>query len=148
MLVTKQMLSILAAQTINLNYLHMSLFSKFLGNAGVANPAELNSEYSNLLSETESIEIGFKLFRDVFIFTNKRLILVDKQGITGSKVEYISISYKSISRFSIETAGHFDLDAELKIWISSETVPSIKKKFNKQVNIYDLQRILAQHVLG
>jgi len=55
----------------------------------------------------------------LFIFTNKRLILVDKQGITGKKIEYFSVVYKSISRFSIETAGNFDLDAELKIWISS-----------------------------
>jgi hypothetical protein len=125
----------------------MSLFSKLLGNAGVANPAELLKDYSQLLSDAEEIEIGFKLFRDVFIFTNKRMILVDKQGITGSKVEYLSILYKSISRFSIETAGHLDLDAELKIWISSEVTPSIRKKFNKQVNIYDLQRTLAQHVL-
>ena len=125
----------------------MSLFSKLLGNAGVANPAELLKDYSQLLAELEEIEVGFKLFRDVFIFTNKRLILVDKQGITGSKVEYLSILYKSISRFSIETAGHLDLDAELKIWISSEAVPSIRKKFNKQVNIYDLQKTLAQHVL-
>lgn len=125
----------------------MSLFSKLLGNAGVANPAELFKDYAQLLAEFEEIEVGFKLFRDVFIFTNKRLILVDKQGITGSKVEYLSILYKSISRFSIETAGHLDLDAELKIWISSETVPSIRKKFNKQVNIYDLQKTLAQHVL-
>lgn len=125
----------------------MSLFSKLLGNAGVANPTELLKDYAQLLAEFEEIEVGFKLFRDVFIFTNKRLILVDKQGITGSKVEYLSILYKSISRFSIETAGHLDLDAELKIWISSEVTPSIRKKFNKQVNIYDLQKTLAQHVL-
>ncbi len=125
----------------------MSIFSKLLGNAGVADPAEITKDYGNLFAEGETIEIGFKLIRDVFIFTNKRLILVDKQGITGSKVEYLSVAYKSITRFSVETAGHFELDAELKIWISSETVPSIRKKFNKQVNVYDLQRILAQHVL-
>ncbi|RYY34568.1 MAG: PH domain-containing protein [Sphingobacteriaceae bacterium] len=126
----------------------MGLFSSLLGNAGVANPEELIKEYSMLLAEGESIEIGFKLIRDVFIFTNKRLILVDKQGITGSKVEYLSIAYKSISRFSVQTSGHFDLDAELRIWISGEAQPSLSKKFNKQVNVYDLQRILAQHVLG
>lgn len=125
----------------------MGLFSNLLGNAGVANPDELKKEYGNLLIDNETIEVGFKLFRDVFIFTNRRLILVDKQGITGSKVEYLTISYKSISRFSIETSGHFDLDAELKIWISSDVNPIIQKKFNKQVNIYDLQRILAMHVL-
>jgi hypothetical protein len=126
----------------------MGLFSSLLGNAGVANPEELNQEYSKLLCENEIIEVGFKLLRDVFIFTNKRLILVDKQGITGKKIQYLSVAYKSISKFSIETSGHFDLEAELKIWISSETLPSVEKKFNRSVNIYDLQKVLAQHVLN
>lgn len=79
--------------------------------AGVAAPEELNKNYSRLLTSTETIEVGFKLIREFFIFTNKRLLLVDKQGITGKKVAYMSILYKSISRFSIETAGHLDLDA-------------------------------------
>ncbi|MDB5192853.1 MAG: helicase [Segetibacter sp.] len=126
----------------------MGLFSGLLGNAGVANPAELNKDYSNLLTGGETIEVGFKLVRDVFIFTNKRLILINKQGLTGKKVEYMSVAYKSVSRFSIETAGHFDLEAELKIWISGETSPSITRNFNKQVNIYDLHKVLSQHVLG
>lgn len=126
----------------------MGLFSAILGNAGVAKPEDLNGEFGHLLIDNENIEIGFKLFRDVFLFTNKRLILVDKQGLTGKKIEYKTIVYKSISRFSVETAGHFDLDAELKIWVSSETQPSIQKKFNKQVNIYDLQKVLASHVLN
>ena len=126
----------------------MGIFSSLMGNAGVADTAELNREYGILLANNETIEIGFKLIRDVFIFTNKRLILVDKQGITGKKIDYLSVVYKSISRFSIETAGHFELDAELKIWISSEVKPSIEKRFNKQVNIYDVQKVLASHVLG
>ena len=125
----------------------MGLLSGLLGNAGVASADQLNKDYSGLLTSMESIEVGFKLIRDVFIFTNKRLILVNKQGITGKKVEYLSVLYKSISRFSIETAGHFDLEAELKIWVSSEANPSISKKFNKQVSIYDLQKVLAEHVL-
>ena len=126
----------------------MGFLSNLLGNAGVATVEELNKEFGNLLTDNESIEIGFKLFRDVFIFTNKRLILVDKQGITGKKIEYLSVVYKSITRFSIETAGNFDLEAELKIWISSEVNPSVSKKFNKQVNIYDVQKVLASHVLN
>lgn len=89
------------------------------------------------------MELGFKLIRDTFIFTNKRLILISVQGLTGSKVEYKSIVYKSISRFSVETAGTFELDAELKIWVSSEVQPSIVKQFNKSVNIYEVQKSLA-----
>ncbi|MEN7549434.1 PH domain-containing protein [Rapidithrix thailandica] len=125
----------------------MGLFSALLGNAGVVSQEDLIREYGMLLTDGEEIEIGFKLVRDTFIFTNKRLLLIDKQGFTGKKTEYLSIGYKSISRFSVETAGTFDLDAELKIWISSETRPSIIKKFNKSVNIYDVQKVLAQQVL-
>ena len=125
----------------------MGLFSALLGNAGAVSQEELKKDYGKLLIEGEEIELGFKLIRDTFIFTNKRLILIDKQGLTGSKIEYKSISYKSITRFSIETAGTFDLDAELKIWVSSEQLPSIKKQFNKSVNVYDVHNLLATHVL-
>lgn len=125
----------------------MGLFSALIGNAGAVSPDDLLKLYGRLLTENEEIELGFKLIRDTFIFTNKRLILVDIQGITGSKTEYKSITYKSISRFSVETAGTFDLEAELKIWISSEQMPSITKKFNKSVNVYDVQKVLAFHVL-
>ncbi|MGH2667267.1 PH domain-containing protein [Flavobacterium sp.] len=125
----------------------MGIFSALLGNAGAVTLEELNKKYGQLLTEDENIELGFKLIRDTFIFTNKRLIFVNVQGLTGSKTEYKSISYKSISRFSIETAGSFDLDAELKIWVSSEMHPSIKTQFNKSVNVYDVQKVLAHHVL-
>ena len=125
----------------------MGLFSALLGNAGAVSKENLIKDYGKLLIEGEEIELGFKLIRDTFIFTTKRLILIEKQGITGSKVEYKSIIYKSISRFSVETAGTFDLEAELKIWVSSETNPSIVKQFNKAVNVYDVQNVLAHHVL-
>jgi len=125
----------------------MGLFSSILGNAGSVSQDELIKKYGQLLIENEQVELGFKLIRDTFIFTSKRLILVDVQGLTGSKVEYKSITYKSISRFSIETAGSFDLEAELKIWISSEAQPSVRKLFNKSVNVYEVQKILAYHVL-
>ncbi len=125
----------------------MGLLSSIMGNAGVATNADLNKDFGKLLFEGENIEMGFKLFRDTFIFTNKRLILADIQGLTGSKIEYLSVVYKSISRFSIETAGTFDLDAELKIWISSEPMPSITKKFNKSVDVYEVQKLLAYYIL-
>jgi len=126
----------------------MGFFSGLLGNAGEVSQEQLMKDYGELLIDSETIELGFKLIRDTFIFTNKRLILIDKQGITGSKTEYRTITYKSISRFSVETAGTFDLDAELKIWISSEAVPSIKKQFNKSVNVYEVQKVLAFYVLN
>ncbi|QYA27042.1 PH domain-containing protein [Gramella sp. MT6] len=125
----------------------MSILSSLLGNAGAIEKEKLQEKYGKLLIPSEEIEAGFKIIRDTFIFTNKRLILVDVQGITGSKIEYFSVLYKSITRFSVETAGSFDLDAELKIWISGEQTPSISKRFNKKVDIYEVQKILAEYTL-
>ncbi|AUM95283.1 TPA: PH domain-containing protein [Clostridium botulinum] len=124
----------------------MGLFDGLIGNASEVNIMEVEKEYSNILAENERVEKAYKLIRDMFIFTNKRLILVDKQGMTARKTEYHSIPYKSITHFSIETAGNFDLDAELKIWISGTQLP-IEKQFNKSLNIYELQSVLANYVL-
>lgn len=125
----------------------MSLLGKILGNASEVSSEKLNEKFGKLLVENEQVELGFQLFRDTFIFTNKRLILIDVQGLTGSKVEYKTFPYKSISRFSLETAGTFDLDAELKIWISSESVPSVSKRFNKSIDVYEVQRYLTSKVM-
>lgn len=125
----------------------MSLFNKVLGNAGEVSLEKLTEKYGKLLIHGEQVELGFKLIRDVFMFTNKRLILIDVQGLTGSKVEYKSLPYKSMSRFSLETPGTFDLDAELKIWISSEDAPTLSKKFNSSVDVYEVQRFLASKIL-
>ena len=125
----------------------MSFLNKLIGNAGEASPEQLNEKYQRLLANGEKIELGFKLVRDVFMFTNKRLILVDVQGLTGKKIEYKSLPYKNISRFSLETAGTFDLDAELKIWISSENIPSVSKKFNRSIDVYEVQKYLAEKVM-
>lgn len=116
----------------------MGFFNKILGNASEVSSEKLMEKYGRLLCEDEKIELGFQLIRDTFRFTNKRLILIDVQGLTGSKVEYKSMPYKNITRFSLETAGTFDLDAELKIWISGETLPSVSKKFNKSIDVYEV----------
>lgn len=125
----------------------MGLFNAIMGNASEVNIEKLSEEYSSILINGEKIEKAFKLIRDMFVFTNKRLILVDKQGITGSKVEYLSIPYGSIIKFSKESAGLLDLDAELKIWVRGEAMP-IKKQFGKDNNINEVYQILGQHILG
>ncbi len=124
----------------------MGLMDGLLGNASEVKIQDIQNELGHLLANGEQIEKAYKLIRDLFIFTDKRLILVDKQGVTGKKVEYHSIPYKNIIHFSIETAGHFDLDAELKIWLSGSTIP-IQKQFNKSLNIYEVQSVLAGYIL-
>jgi hypothetical protein len=124
----------------------MGLISGLMGHASEVSIKDLQVEYSVILIDGEILESAFKIIRDMIVFTNKRLILVDKQGITGTKVEYLSIPYKSIIRFSKESAGILDLDAELKIWITGQVEP-IKKEFKKDNNINGIYQMLSSHIL-
>jgi hypothetical protein len=124
----------------------MGLLDGLLGNASEIDPKKIQAEFAQVLASGEKIERAYQLIRDLFVFTDKRLILVDKQGITGSKIEYHSLPYRAITHFSIETGGHFDLDAELKIWVSGTAEP-VQKQFNKKLNIYEVQSVLATYVL-
>jgi len=98
----------------------MGLFDTIMGNASETDASDVQEELSPILADNEVVTSAFKLVRDLSVFTNKRLILIDKQGLTGRKVNYHSIPYKSITQFIVETAGHFDTDAELKIWLSGK----------------------------
>jgi len=124
----------------------MGLFNAILGNASEVSTEDVSKEFEPLLIDGERIEKAFKLIRDMFVFTNKRLILAEKQ-LVGTKVDYLSIPYINIIKFSKESAGILDLDAELKIWIKDEELP-IKKQFGKGGNnINEVYRILSQHIL-
>lgn len=122
----------------------MGLLSGIMGNASEADLNKINQKYGVLLSSSERMEKVYKLVRDLIIFTDKRLILIDKQGLTGKKIEYHSIPYRAITHFSVETSGHLDLDAELKIYIAGNMEP-IEKTFSSGCNIYEVQGILAEY---
>lgn len=124
----------------------MGLFDAFMGNASEIDAAQVHGEFSHILIADERVEKAYQLIRDSFVFTNKRLIFVDRQGLTGKKVEYQSIPYRSITRFSVETAGAFDLDAELKIWVTGKEAP-MELPFTKKLSIYTVQSVLAGYVL-
>lgn len=125
----------------------MGLFSGLLGNASQKDNHKVEEQLRDVLVPGEQVDLAFALIRDLIVFTEKRLILVDKQGVTGKKTSYKSIPYRSISRFTVETSGHFDLDAELKIWISSAMEPAEILQFKSDKNIVQIQQALAAAVL-
>ncbi|WP_018248625.1 PH domain-containing protein [Orenia marismortui] len=126
----------------------MGFLDGLMGNATEMNLEDLKEELSEILIEGEVIEKGYKVLRDYFVFSSQRLILVDKQGVTGKKVEYHSILYKSIRHFSIETAGTFDADSELKLWIAGSSMPLTKQFAKNSSNILEVQRTLAKYLLN
>lgn len=124
----------------------MSLLNNLFGNATEVDIEELRKEFGEILIDGEEIEAAFRIFRDKWVFTNKRLIMLDVQGVTGSKREYRSIPYRSIDQFSVETGGTFDDDCEMKLWIKGMHEP-LKKEFKRNVDVKALQRMLAKHIL-
>lgn len=125
----------------------MEIFNAILGNASEVNIDNVSKEFDPILIDGETIEKAYKLIRDMFIFTNKRLILVEKQ-LVGTKVDYLSIPYFNIKKFSKESAGILDLDANLKIWIKGEDIP-ITKQFGKSGdNINEVYQLLSKHILN
>jgi hypothetical protein len=123
----------------------MGLLSALLGNASQADVADVERDLEAILADDERVERAFRLVRDLLIFTNRRFILVDRQGVTGRKTTYDSIPYRAITHFAVETAGHFDLEAELKIWISGTADP-IQRTFTRGQSILEVQKALASYV--
>ncbi|WP_166425396.1 PH domain-containing protein [Paraglaciecola sp. 20A4] len=124
----------------------MGLLDAIMGNASEIDVSEVSEELAPIIGATEEIQQVFKVVRDMYVFTNKRLLLIDKQGLTGRKVDYHSIPYRAITQFKIETAGHFDLDAELKIWVSGIDQP-IEKELKKDT-VVGIQQTLATHMFA
>jgi hypothetical protein len=124
----------------------MGLISGILGNATEITVAEAEQELRPILIEGERVEHAFKLIRDQIIFTSKRVVTIDKQGLTGSKQNIRSIPYKSIKMVAKEGAGMLDLDAELVIWVTGEAQP-LKFEFKKGVDINQVYTLICRHIL-
>ena len=110
-----------------------------------ANPQEIGPQVVELLIPGEQIVASFKSVRDFVVFTDKRLVAVNVQGITGKKRDFTSLPYSKIQAFSVETAGTFDLDAELDLWFSG--MGKVRLEFKGQVDIRGIGRMIAGYVL-
>ncbi|WP_406663695.1 PH domain-containing protein [Gallaecimonas sp. GXIMD1310] len=124
----------------------MGLFSGLLGMGSEVDADKLDELLTPLLSDGEQVDKAYQLIRDLFVFTNKRLLLVDKQGLTGKKQLVLSVPYRNITKYALETAGHFDLDAEIKIWVGSESEP-ITRELGRGNDVRELYRQLSNHLL-
>ena len=124
----------------------MGIFNAIMGNASEINIDDVSKEFDPILIDGENIEKAYKLIRDMFVFTNKRLILVEKQ-LVGTKTDYLSIPYSSIHKFSKESAGILDMDADLKIWLKSDDIPIVKQFGKSGNNINEVYQLLSKHIL-
>lgn len=120
----------------------MGLLNGLMGHGSDVDPASLAEELDGVLAPGEAVQVAFRVLRDLIIFTNKRLLLVDKQGMTGRKVEWLTIPYRAITSFSIENAGTFDLESELILWISGRPEP-IRKTLKRGADVRAIQAAIV-----
>ena len=109
------------------------------------NPEEIAPDIAPILVNSESFVATFKAMRDYVAMTNKRLIAVNVKGMTGKKRDFTSLPYSKIQAFSIETAGSFDMDAELDLWFSG--VGKVRLEFKGGTDIRQLGQMIATYAL-
>jgi len=107
--------------------------------------SNIEEDIRPLLIDGEEIVGVYKAIRDHVIFTNKRAIVVDVQGITGRKKEYSTLPYSRIQAYSVETSGSFDMDSELELYFSGMGI--VRFKFSRSSNMIELSRVIASYML-
>ena len=119
----------------NANYLKLKM---------VANTA-FSGAVEPMLIDGEQIISTYQGIRDGVVFTNKRIIAINVQGITGKKKDLTSMPYSKIQVYSVETAGVLDLDSELELWFSG--VGKVKFEFTSNSNVSQICRMISEYTL-
>lgn len=109
------------------------------------NPDSLKDNINALLIDGEYIISAYQSIRDHVVFTNKRVISVNVQGLTGKKKDYTSLPYSKISVFSVETAGVFDLDSELEMYFSG--LGKVRFEFTGASDIVEIGKVIGMYTL-
>lgn len=127
-----------------------ALHTGITGDANLLNLKEiplkdLRQEVGVFLTQGERIIQAFKTVRDQVVFTNKRVLVVNVQGITGKKVSYFSYPYSKVQYFGIETAGLLDIDSELVLIFANGA--QVQFDFKSRVNIMEICANISNYTL-
>lgn len=112
---------------------------------GLCRPEEVLPLVQPMFIGDETLLVATKGIRDFVVFTSKRIIAINVQGMTGKKKDFTSLPYNKIQAYSIETAGTFDLDAELELWFSGLGMVRFEFKGNFDVNY--LNNLIGSRIL-
>jgi hypothetical protein len=110
------------------------------------NEEKVFKDYEKLLANDEKIVIAYKLIRDLIIVTNFRIILIDKQGVTGRKKMITSYPLSRIVRYEIENSPYLDIDSEVDIYFAGQEKP-VKFELTKGSNVFEFCKILTEQLM-
>lgn len=107
---------------------------------------DIREDFHKFFIDGETVVGAFKSMRDQVVFTNKRIIAANVQGITGSKVDYTSLPYSKIQAFSVESAGTLDLDSEIEIYLSE--LGQVRFEIRGSFDLISFNRYISEHILA
>ncbi len=107
---------------------------------------DIREDFHKFLIDGESVFAGFKSMRDQVVFTSKRIISANVQGIMGSKVDYTSLPYSKIQAFSVESSGTLDLDCEIELYLSE--LGKVKFEISGSFDLIQFNKHISEHILG
>lgn len=107
--------------------------------------SDFAEKVSDFLLDDESIIGSYKSMRDGVVFTNKRIIALNVQGITGSKKDFTTLPYKNIVAYSVETSGTLDLDSELEIYFSE--LGKVRFEFTGKTSMSEISKTISSFLL-
>ena len=107
----------------------------------------VRDEVNGLLIDGENVEMTFQTVRDQLVFTNKRIIAIDVQGITGKKKTFSSMPYSKVQFFSIQTPGLVELIPDSELFIMFSNGFTAKFEFKGGVDIGKIGRMISNYVL-
>ena len=114
------------------------------GAAGRMKEKDVEEFVERVLAAGETLVAAYRTKRDSYVFTDRRFIYEDIQGFTGKKRSLTSIPYSKISAYAVESAGYWDSDGELRLWVSGYATP-VEYEFRGGIDVYDIQYILSTY---
>jgi hypothetical protein len=109
---------------------------------------EVRAEVNGLLIRGEEVVMAFKTVRDQLVFTNKRIISIDVQGITGKRKSFSTMPYSKIQYFSIQTPGFAELIPDSELFLMFSNAFTAKFEFKGNVDIGKIGRMISEYVLA
>ncbi len=104
------------------------------------------NEIEQLLTEDENIIDTYSSVRDFVAFTDKRIVAVNKQGMTGTRREMTSMPYSRVTVYSVETAGILGYDSALELYFIG--LGNVRFEFSGNSDIVAIGRAISERVLG
>ena len=97
------------------------------------------------LVEGETVHAAFAAPTEIILFTNRRILLAQREHLLEARIETSSYPYRAVRHFSIQEGKSAESRSALRIWLGDEAQP-LHLRANPGTDLRPLQRLLAEQL--